>query len=67
MPSLSEIGEAAGQVYRFLEAQGPSSLAAVERGVAAPRTVVAMAVGWLARENKIDVRQEGRSSLLVLV
>ena len=67
MPSVSEIGEAAGEVFRYLDAHGPSSLAAVERGVGESRTVLMMAVGWLAREGKVEFRQEGRSSLLALV
>ncbi len=66
MPSLPEIGEAAGKVYRYLDTHGPSSLTAVERGVGEARSVVMMAVGWLAREGKIEFRREGKSSLVVL-
>ncbi len=47
-----EIGATAGKVWNFLHSRGESSLSAVERGVGAPKQLVCMAVGWLAREGK---------------
>jgi Winged helix-turn-helix domain (DUF2582) len=61
-----EIGATAGKVWNFLHKSGESSLAAVERGVGAPKQLVCMAIGWLAREGKIALRQEKRALQLHL-
>jgi Winged helix-turn-helix domain (DUF2582) len=61
MTYVEEIGAAAGKVWGFLAASGPVSLSALEKGVNAPRNLVDMAVGWLAREGKVAVDREERS------
>lgn len=61
-----EIGDTAGKVWNFLQRSGESSLTAVERGVGAPKPLVCMAIGWLAREGKIALRQEKRTLQLGL-
>ena len=62
-----DIGDTAGKVWKFLHTSGESSLAAVERAVGGPKPLVCMAIGWLAREGKIALRQEKRSLQLCLV
>jgi len=61
---LEQIGETAGNVWRALEAKGPQSLAALKKQVKAPGDLVLMAVGWLAREEKLALEQKGRIQLL---
>jgi Winged helix-turn-helix domain (DUF2582) len=61
MSYVDEIGSTAGTVWGFLVRSGPASLSAVEKGVDAPRQLVAMAIGWLAREGKVAVDREQRS------
>ena len=61
-----EIGDTAGKVWKFLQRSGESSLSAVERGVGAPKPLVCMAIGWLAREGKVALRQEKRTLQLWL-
>jgi hypothetical protein len=61
MTSVDTIGTTAGAVWKFLRGSGPASLSAIEKGVAAPRDLVAMALGWLAREGKLRTEQEGRT------
>jgi Winged helix-turn-helix domain (DUF2582) len=61
VPELKMIGETAGMVWNFLRSNGESSLSALEKGVKAPRWMVSMAVGWLAREGKIEVKDEKRT------
>jgi hypothetical protein len=61
MTSVDMIGTTAGAVWQFLRESGPASLSAIEKGVDAPRTVVAMALGWLAREGKLRTQEEGRT------
>jgi hypothetical protein len=55
------IGETAGKVWKILHERGAISLSAVEKQVGAPKALVDMAIGWLAREGKIDLKQEKRS------
>ncbi|HEY2987160.1 MAG TPA: winged helix-turn-helix domain-containing protein [Candidatus Binatia bacterium] len=61
MLNAQNIGEIAGMVWDFLRTKGKSSLNAVERGIKAPKPLVDMAIGWLAREGKVELRQEKRS------
>jgi len=61
VPELKTIGETAGLVWQFLRSNGESSLSALEKGVKAPKSIVSMAVGWLAREGKIQVKDEKRA------
>jgi hypothetical protein len=58
---IEAIGETAGLVWNFLQSKGESSLSALEKGVEAPKPMVSMAVGWLAREGKIRVKDEKRA------
>ncbi len=55
------IGRTAGIVWSYLKDHGSSSLSRVEKGVDAPRGVVFMAIGWLAREGKLEFAEEKRS------
>ncbi len=66
MAYVEEIGTAAGAVWGFLAERGKVSLSAVEKGVDAPRNVVYMAIGWLAREGKVAIQREERSTQIWL-
>lgn len=55
-----DVGEVAGDVWNFLEKKGESSLSAVNDAVDEPRSRVNMAIGWLAREGKLEFNDEGR-------
>jgi len=63
---IKRIGETAGLVWNFLQSNGDCSLSALEKGVEAPRSMVSMAVGWLAREGKIEVKDEKRAVRIIL-
>ncbi len=66
MWTVQTIGGTAGHVWHFLRRNGKSSLAAVKGAIKAPEPMVHMAIGWLAREGKIDLHREGRSVQLWL-
>ncbi len=66
MNLLEQIGEAAGSVWRVLESKGPQSVGALKKQVKAPADLVLMAVGWLAREEKLALEQKDRVQLLRL-
>jgi hypothetical protein len=63
---FEQIGDTAGNVWRALETKGPQSLGALKKNVKAPGDLVLMAVGWLAREEKLALEQKGRTQLLRL-
>ena len=56
------IGEVAGWIWDFLENEGESSVTGIVDSVDASRSKVFMAIGWLAREDKLDFVDEGRGS-----
>lgn len=61
-----KIGEVAGEVWDFLEDNGETSVSAVTKGVDAPGTKVYMAVGWLAREDKLEFVDKKRGNAVRL-
>lgn len=70
MPATSwgvqQIGETAGAVWHTLNSQGPLSLTKLVKAVGAPRDLVMQAVGWLAREGKVDLIDTKRGRGVVL-
>lgn len=60
------IGDVAGEVWRFLEENGETSLSSISDSVDAPRSKIHMAVGWLAREDKLSFKENGRGILYSL-
>lgn len=60
------IGSLAGEVYRLLDEDGEKSLNQVCKAVNAPRSKVNMAIGWLAREEKLEFVEEGRGTAVQL-
>lgn len=68
-PSVScvaQIGEMAGVVWRTLNANGAMSLTKLVKSVGQPRDRVMQAVGWLAREDKVWIEDQGRSRIISL-
>lgn len=65
-PYVTHIGETAGAAWRALSANGRMSLAKLVKTVGEPRDTVMQALGWLAREDKIWIEDEGRSRMVSL-
>jgi len=63
---INQIGEAAGLIWRALDSQGPLKLPALKKKLKVNDTMLHMAVGWLAREDKIEVEPRGRSYVIQL-
>lgn len=57
----TEIGEAAGKVWAYLDAHGQASVAKLKTGTKLPDDLLNQAIGWLAREEKIVVQRKGRT------
>lgn len=66
MTDTSSIGQTAGKVWQFLEHQGKSSVSAIEKGVPGSSREVQMAIGWLAREGKVEFSDESRGLYILL-
>ncbi len=49
-----QMGETAGEVYKLLETQGPMTLNQLKKKLNAKGDMLSYALGWLAREDKID-------------
>jgi len=64
--AVEQIGETAGVVWHLLNDNGPLPVTKLVKEVEAPRDMVMQALGWLAREGKITVDEEGRSRVISL-
>ena len=64
---IDQIGETAGDVWHLLaEENEPVSLAQIAKRIDQPRDVIMQAVGWLAREHKILIEENGRTRYVTL-
>jgi len=63
---MDRVGETAGVVWRTLHANGPMTMAKVVKAAVQPRDVVMLALGWLAREDKILIEDDGRKRVVSL-
>ncbi|NIP85205.1 MAG: hypothetical protein GTO03_06455 [Planctomycetales bacterium] len=64
---VEQIGETAGAIWHLLYESGPLPLAKIVKDADAPRDVVMQAVGWLAREGKLGIEEQGRKKIISLV
>jgi hypothetical protein len=61
-----EIGFTAGDIYNLLKKDGPKTIKEIVNEIKADQTISVMAIGWLAREDKIEFYQEGKKKLIKL-
>lgn len=53
---IKEIGETAGLIWHFLDTQSePVNLSTLKKNVNASSNLILMALGWLAREDKVTI------------
>jgi hypothetical protein len=60
------IGKAAGDLWKLLAEQGPIPFRELAKSLGEDRDLVAMAVGWLSRENKLSFIPKGKDLVLSL-
>lgn len=63
---VQQIGETAGTVWHTLSEHGPLSLAKLVERVGSNRDLVMQAIGWLAREGKIEITEGKRGRIASL-
>jgi hypothetical protein len=63
---LAEIGATAGKVWHLLDEKGSLTIAKLVKEIEAPRDVIMQALGWLAREEKLEIEGDGRTRTVSL-
>lgn len=63
---VESIGKMAGIVWKHLDDHGAVTLSKLAREIDGPRDLVMQAVGWLAREGKVQFQEGSRSKLISL-
>lgn len=61
-----QIGETAGRIWHYLNDHGPTSLTRLMKEVDAPRDLLMQGVGWLAREDKVEIEEKNRARTIRL-
>lgn len=56
------IGKLAGEVWNFLQEKEEASVSQIAKSVEGSRSKVNMAVGWLAREDKLEFIEVNRGN-----
>ena len=58
---INAIGEDAGRVYDYLREHEECTFSALKKALKLTTESASMALGWLAREGRIDMRKKGIS------
>jgi len=61
-----EVGEAAGRIWQFLNDHPNATLEQVHKAVETGNGLVYMALGWLAREDKLTFEGQGKKMKISL-
>ena len=56
-----DVGEIAGKVWHLLNTEGPQTMAQIKKKLKGTNELLNFAVGWLAREDKVDIIEEKKS------
>jgi DNA-binding GntR family transcriptional regulator len=62
----AQIGDTAGQVWHALNERGPLTYAKLVKLMGVSRDTVMQAIGWLAREGKVDIDEASRGRIVSL-
>lgn len=66
MTAITEIGAAAGKIWTYLEKNGASSVTKITTETGLGKNDVQRAIGWLAKEDKLEIELKGRIETLSL-
>jgi hypothetical protein len=61
-----QVGVTAGKVWHILNDSGPQTVAQLKKKLNGSGDLVGFAVGWLAREDKIDILQDKKNLKVIL-
>ena len=54
-----KIGFSAGEIYNYLNVNGTTSFSKIKKDLDLKGNFADLGLGWLARENKVDIQQKG--------
>lgn len=54
-----QIGFSAGEIYNYLHTNGTTTFAKMKKELDLKGNFADLGLGWLARENKVDIQQKG--------
>ena len=63
---LEDIGSVAGAVWHYLEENSEATVTKLTRELGANERTVLMAIGWLAREGKLDFEKRKQGTYITL-
>jgi len=63
---VDTIGEAAGAIWQFLNTNGEASVNKITTETGLGKNEVQRAIGWLAKEDKLNIEMKGRVETLSL-
>jgi hypothetical protein len=66
METTEQVGVTAGQVWHILKDSGPLTVAQLKKKLNGSGDLVGFALGWLAREDKVDISQEKKNFKVTL-
>lgn len=61
------VGETAGAIWQLLDERGSLAMTQIVKEINAPRDQIMQSIGWLAREGKLTIREEGRRKIASLL
>lgn len=61
-----KVGETAGTIWRYLNDQERVAITKLPKALQVKQTIVYQALGWLAREDKIEYQTEGNVTYIRL-
>ncbi|PYV18106.1 MAG: hypothetical protein DMG21_06105 [Acidobacteria bacterium] len=65
MEIKSTVGETAGKIWHVLSSDGPLTVTQLKKKVNGSSDAVNLALGWLAREDKVDLTQVDKTTVRV--
>jgi hypothetical protein len=63
----TEVGQTAGDIWQLLDEERSLTITQLVKKIGAPRAQIMQSIGWLAREGKLTVREEGRRKIASLL
>ena len=58
---LDKIGQSAGQIYNYLSDNGESTFSKMKKELDLKGNFADLGLGWLAREDKVEISKKGAS------
>jgi hypothetical protein len=62
----AKIGETAGRIWHLLNDEGPQTFPQLKKKLDGSGELLSFALGWLAREDKVDIKQEKKTVRVAL-